>query len=84
MAIEGLEYNTNEWDGLGKGKKVAVPSKAVQTTPKTTPAAARNGGTVVVNRPKPVAAKTAAKGPDVLMTTINGIIARFRELFAWK
>lgn len=85
MPIEGIEYNTNQWDGLGKGKKVAVAParRAAKVAPKTAPVAVRNGATVVVSAPKPAAA-AIAKTPDPLMATINGIIARFRELFAWK
>jgi hypothetical protein len=80
MSIEGLEYNTNQWDGLGKGKggMNIRPRPGMPGTP-------RPGVTAPVVAPKPEAPQTVGKPkPDPIVTAITGVIDKFRTLFGWK
>jgi len=74
MPIEGLEYQTNEWDGLE-----AAPLQTGPAKPTDGPAAATQA-TIL----RAQAAKVTQVKPDPIVTAITGFLDKLKAMFGWK
>lgn len=74
MPIEGLEYQTNEWDGLKAAPPQMEPVKATDG-----PTAATQATILRAQAAKVVQAK-----PDPIVTAITGFLDKLKAVFGWK
>ena len=78
MPIEGLEYQTNEWDGLKKS--------SVSTAPQTMPTKATDGPATATQATilRAQAAKVTQVKPDPIVAAITGFLDKLKAVFGWK